>query len=137
MYQKVKFCVRANNGLTNFFSCTRGVRQGCLLSPLLFSLFLNDLVECLEKDGTHGVELWDIRLCATLYADDLVLLSENEDDLKLQIASLGNYATKWKMEINPEKSKVMIFNDPKKGNRRIYFIYSIIKIYIAQSLINI
>ena len=93
------------------------------------------MVECLEKDGAHGVELWDVRLCAMLYADDLILLSENEDDLKLQIASLGNYATKWKMEINPEKSKVMIFNDPKKGKRRIYFIYSIIRKYILHKVL--
>ena len=55
-----------------------------------------------------------------LYADDFILLSENEDDLKkLQIASLGNYVTKWKMEINPEKSKVTIFNDQKKEKKRI------------------
>ena len=72
-----------------------------------------------------------------LYADDLILLFENENDLKLQKVSLGNYVTKWKMEINSGKSKAMIFNDMKKGKRRIYFIYSIIKIYIAQSLINI
>ena len=121
MYQNLKSCVRANNGLRNFFSYTRGVRQGCLLSPLLFSLFLNDLAECFEKDGAHGVELWDIRLCAMLYADGLILLSENEDDLKLQIASLGNYATKWKLEINPEKSKVMIFNDLKKRKEKDIF----------------
>ena len=62
MYEKVKSCVRSKNGLTNFFSYTRGVRQGCLLSPLLFSLYLNDLVECLERNGALGVELWDIRL---------------------------------------------------------------------------
>ena len=79
------------------------------------------MVECFEKDGAHGVKLWDIRLCAMLYADGLILLSENEDDLKLQIASLGNYATKWKLEINPEKSKVMIFNDPKKRKEKDIF----------------
>ena len=85
MYEKVKSCVRSKNGLTNFFSYTRGVRQGCLLTPLLFSLYLNYLVECLERNGALAVELWDIRLCAMLHADDLILLAENEYYLKLQM----------------------------------------------------
>ena len=81
---------------------------------MLFSLYLNDLVECLERNGALGVELWDIRLCAMLYADDLILLAENEYDLKLQMDILGNYTIKWGMEINPGKTKVMIFKDPMK-----------------------
>ena len=97
-----------------FFNYNRGVRQGCLLSPLLFSLYINDLVECLENGGAHGVSLWDIRLCAMLYADDLILLAESENDLELQMEILGKYKIEWNMEINPKKSKVMIFNDPKK-----------------------
>ena len=85
MYAKVKSCVRSKNGLTNFFNYCRGVRQGCLLSPLLFSLHNNDLVTYLENEGVAGVELWDIRLFAMLYADDLILIAESEHDLKLQM----------------------------------------------------
>ena len=50
------------------------MREGCLLSPLLFSLYINDLVQCLDDEGAEGVELYmyDIRLCALLYADDLI-----------------------------------------------------------------
>ena len=56
MYSKVKSCVRSNNGLTKLFSCTRGLCQGCLLSPILFAMFLNDLNEfLLEK--TSGVRI--------------------------------------------------------------------------------
>ena len=43
MYPHVKSCVRAKSSLTDLFQYKRGVRQGCLLSPILFALFLNDL----------------------------------------------------------------------------------------------
>ena len=114
MYAKVKSCVHSKNGLTNFFNYCGGVRQGCLLSPLLFSLYINDLVTHLENEGVAGVELPDIMLCAMFYADDLILLAENEHDLKLQMKALGNYTNRWDMEINSCKRKVMVFNYPKK-----------------------
>ena len=56
-----------------------------------------------------------------LYADDLILMAENENDLKLQMQASGRYIEKWNMEINPKKSKVMIFNDPKKKKRERSF----------------
>ena len=62
-----------------------------LLSPLLSSLYRNDLVDYLENEGAAGVELWDLKLCALLYADGLILLVENENDLKKQMLALGNY----------------------------------------------
>ena len=43
MYSQVKSCVRAGDSLTKAFDFKRGVRQGCLHSPMLFALFMNDL----------------------------------------------------------------------------------------------
>ena len=59
-------------------------------------------------------------LCYAFYADDLILMAENENDLKVQMQALGSYIEKWNMEINPKKSKVMIFNDPKKKRDRSF-----------------
>ena len=98
MYEKVKSCVRSEYGLTKF-STSSGVRHGCLLSPLLFSLYMNDIVRSLEDKGAKGVGLYDIRLCAMLYADDLILLAENEHDLESQMQTLGSCTLKsgiWK-----------------------------------------
>ena len=87
------------------------------MSRLLFSLYLNDLVDYLENEGAKGVELWDLRLCA----GDLILLAESETDLKKQMQASGNYANESNLEINPVKSKVMIFNDPKKRKEDDFF----------------
>ena len=114
MYEQVKSCVKSRSGLTYYFKYKRGVRQGCLLSPVLFSLFLNDLQGYLLEGGANGITLWDIKIFSLLYADDLVLIAESEEDLKLQMRILGSYADDFEMEINPKKTKVMIFNDKSK-----------------------
>ena len=121
MYEQVKSCVRGKTGLTDLFQYKRGVRQGCLLSPILFALFLNDLQDNLFEGGSKGINLWDITICALLYADDLVLIAETEYDLKLQMDILGNYAHKYKMEINSKKTKVMIFNERNKTKSETAF----------------
>ena len=66
------------------------------------------------EGGANGITLWDIKIFSLLYADDLVLISESEEDLKLQMRILGSYSDKFELEINPKKTKVMIFNDKSK-----------------------
>ena len=104
MHEQVKSCVKSKSGLTYFFKYKRGVRQGCLLSPVLFSLFLNDLQGYLLEGGANGITLWDIKIFSLLYADDLVLIAESEEDLKLQMRIPGSYSDDFEMEINPKKT---------------------------------
>ena len=44
MYSRLKSCVKVKNGLTQFFKCYIGTRKGCVSSPIIFSLFINDLI---------------------------------------------------------------------------------------------
>ena len=57
MYQSIKSCVRLNGQVTNFFPCNIGLRQGENLSPVLFSLFLNDLEQFLEDNNCEGINI--------------------------------------------------------------------------------
>ena len=50
MYSQLKSCVKVKNGLTQFFNCYIGTRQGCASSPIIFTLFINDLVSYLESE---------------------------------------------------------------------------------------
>ena len=119
MYDKVSSCVIANDGLTDMFKLWKGVRQGCLLSPLLFAVYLNDLEGYLTGYGAIGVKLWDLYIRSLLYADDLILLAETRTDLQLQMNLLSDYANISDMEVNNGKTSVLVFTkltDEKESN---------------------
>ena len=87
-----------------------GVKQGCLLSPILFSLYLNDLHDFLPK----GLYIAGTCIRVLMYADDLILLADSSADLQIMINSLREYCALWSLHINLLKSKVMVF---RKGAR--------------------
>ena len=69
MYVSVKSRVKFCNNLGNEFYCSLGVRQGECLSPLLFSLYLNDLEEQFVLSGLNGLDVNTLKLFLLLYAD--------------------------------------------------------------------
>ena len=75
MYENVKSRVKFCNKIRNEFFCSLGVRQGECLSPLLFSLFLNDIEEQFILSGFHGIDLNMFKMFMLLYADDIVIFS--------------------------------------------------------------
>jgi hypothetical protein len=83
IYESAESCVMINGHVTDWFQIHTGVRQGCVLSPLLYALFINDLVKELNALN-RGVEIEEggKKLSALLYADDIVLLAENKKDLQ-------------------------------------------------------
>ena len=117
MYNQASSRVTLNSETSDEFLYRKGVRQGCNLSPLLFSVFINDLEKYLLENNSGSIEITSILLCLLLFADDLVLLSDLSTGLQKSIQILGDYCSKWDLRINLEKTKVMEFifsrrNDP-------------------------
>jgi hypothetical protein len=95
---------------------TKGVKQGCPLSPLLFSLYINDLAPRLTQP-THGARIFGSsrRVTHLFYADDLVLLAESPRGLQAMLDALRGYCTHKGLTVNTAKSKVVVFNSRVGG----------------------
>ena len=98
--------VRINNRLGKEFAVSRGLRQGCVLSPLLFSLYINSLVSELKRSDC-GVLCGEMLVSSLLFADDTVLLAENAEDMRRSLQCLQTWCEEWSVEINVEKSAMM------------------------------
>ena len=82
IYRCIKCCVKVPGiGLTDWFSVIAGVRQGDNLSPVLFAMYINDLIVELNSIGC-GVKINDTDISVLAFADDIVLVSDSEEKLE-------------------------------------------------------
>lgn len=144
MYKSIKSCIQVNNELSDFFMSQIGVRQGENLSPFLFSLYFNDLQDFLEQNSVLGTEfmcniLYDkfhvyFKLFFLLYADDTVLFSDSECGLQKSLDSYLDYCKLWKLEINTDKTKILVFRK-RKNQKLMNFILSGKKLDVVDSFV--
>ena len=121
LYTEDKACVKVGSKISSFFGRTQGVKQGCILSPLLFNIFLSDFQKVIEKTENEPTEIIPgTPLGCIIWADDILLLSKSEIGLSNMIKTLEVYAAKNGMSINVDKTKVMIFNKTGRHIRRSY-----------------
>ena len=112
-YSQVKLAIKGDTHDQSFYS-NYGLLQGESLSPLLFSLFVNDLPDRLT-DESVGVRVQDVIMKLLMFADDMSIFSESREGLQLGIDQLKDYCTKWGITVNIDKTKVVVF---RKGGRQ-------------------
>jgi len=111
MYLSVQSCVKWGAKFTDFFSCPLGVKQGCLFSPLIFSLLISEVANFVRLKGRHGIQLLPglEEIFLLLFADDIVLISSTPTGLQNQLNNLNIASKKVGLSVNLDKTKVMIF----------------------------
>ena len=134
-----------NNEFSEFFNCGNGVRQVPILLPFLFSLYLNDLETFLEKNNVTDLktlsdeleqELGLIMLnkIVIMYADDTALLAESASNLQNTLNLILEYCIKWKLKVNIDKIKVLIFSKGRLPTN-IHFKYGDKKLEIVEDFL--
>ena len=113
------------NSYSKPFPHSKGVCQGCNLSPLLFSSFINNLEDYLNNHSSGSYQLTSYRLQLMMFADDivlLVLLADTEKGLQESLNGLEEFCSNWGLSINIEKTKIVVFNKPTCSSQ--FFVYN-------------
>ncbi len=114
MYCNTDISIKLSGGLTNSFKSNTSVKQGCVMSPTLFNIFISNLPEFLKEGDCDPVKLYNMFITCLLFADDIVFLSESAEGLQNSLNKLNEYCKKWLLTVNINKTKVMVIN---KGGR--------------------
>ena len=96
-----------------FFDCTNGVRQGCILSPILFALLVQEITNEIHRRGGYGIQLFlDLAgVGILLFADDIVLIADSVFELQKKVDILYEVAVKLCLVVNMDKSKFVVFRN--------------------------
>ncbi len=124
IYTDCKSCVNVNGFLTPSFSSAFGVRQGDTLSPTLFGLYINDLAKDLN-DSKKGIKINDnLMISLLLYADDLAIMADSEDNLQYMLNILESWCKKWRMRVNIKKTKIVHFKTSTQARTGYPFMFN-------------
>jgi hypothetical protein len=88
--------------------------QGEPLSPILFSLYVNDFERCFIKDNCTSIDIQLINLFLLMYADDMIILSETPEALEKNARLLEQLHEEWKLNVNVQKIKIVVFRNGGK-----------------------
>ena len=117
LYDKAQSAVLSNGSTGEWFRTTVGVRQGYLLSPTLFNIFLERIM-CEALDNHEGSVSIGGRLITNFRFADHIVVNAEDEEAGILIDCLDTITTRYKMEFGPEKTKVMT-NNPTSFQKEI------------------
>ena len=109
LYQNQKATIRWNGDHCDFFNIEKGVRQGCILSPHLFSMYTEQVMREADLDS-EGVKISGEKISNLRYADDTALLADSYDSMCNVLDKVNEAGERSGLKLNAKKTKVMLVN---------------------------
>ena len=136
-YTNTKSSIIVNQCRSEFFDVLEGVRQGGVLSGLLYLIFINDLLQEIEKCN-YKTGIFHITCCCPTLADDISCISLTPIGLQRILDICSNYSYRWRFRFNPQKSGIIQFSTSHRSTC-IEFPWTIsgIKIPLLQNITHL
>ena len=86
-------------------------------------MYLNDIENEFILKGAMGIDIGMLKLFFLLYADDIIIFAEDEDNLQHSLNILEQYCSTWKLRVNTNTTKVMVFRKGGRLPENLHFYY--------------
>ena len=108
LYAGQEATVRTGRGTTDWVQIRKGVCQGCILSPCLFNLYVEYIMQSAGLDEAQaGIKIARRNINNLRYADDTTLVAESEEELKSLLMKVKEESEKVGLKLNIQKTKIM------------------------------
>lgn len=112
IYSNATIQITVNTDTSEKIEIKKGVPQGDSLSPILFTLFINDFETTLRQKELFGIPLNSTTdILTLLYADDIIILANSQVDVQNKLNALEEYTRNKNLKINTDKTKIMLFTE--------------------------
>lgn len=129
LYEKFSTVIKIEYGYSGKIDITEGLLQGEICSPILFNLYISDIESHLNEKGIFGVKIThDFQLQLLCFADDMTILASTPGELQRKINELRAYFISLSLEVNVDKTKIVIFSKGGKKGKSQTFMYGDLKI---------
>ena len=117
LYSKCEVSVRVGGQTNDWYEEFVGVREGCVLSPLLYAIYINELPAELDREGCGGVRFGTKLVRCLMFADDVVLMATSASELQRMFDVVSRFAHRWRFKFNfgTDKTAVMVCGDQIGG----------------------
>ena len=108
LYTGQEATVRTGHGTTDWFQIEKEVCQGCILSPCLFNLYAEYIIQNARLyEAQAGIKIARRNINNLRYADDATLMAESEEELKSLLMKVKEESEKVGLKLNIQKTKIM------------------------------
>ena len=106
LYEGQEATFKPIHGTTEWFQIGKGVHQGCILSPCLFNLYAEYIIQNTELDEAQaGIKIARRNISNLRYADDTTLMTESEEELKSLLIKVKEKSENAGLKLNIQKKK--------------------------------
>ena len=102
-------------------------------SHFLFAMYVNGIEDYFNLRRAEGVDIYMFKSFLFLYADDIMIFAETSDGLQKGLDILKDYCTRWKLTVNTQKSKIMVFRKGIQLPRNLRVYYNNVEVLVADS----
>ena len=109
-YLNMQYCCKWGMSISEFFPVLCGTKQGVILSPEFFAIYINDLIKELRASKV-GCHIYGIFIASILFADDMTLLAPTRTAMQRLLEICDDYCTRFCLKFNVAKTKTMVFGN--------------------------